>query len=117
MLYAQRRAYKIRFWRDAEDFLTQLAGAAGKLLRGGEPDLNTVAKMVPLKATVPMLKLPVWLNRSAFALKFLPAARVGGFVRQPLPSQQNHPCSMGMTSMISPCWDPPAQQSTAQLRC
>ena len=46
---AQRRAYKIRFWRDAEDFLTQLANAAGKLLRGGEPDLNTAAKMVPLQ--------------------------------------------------------------------
>jgi len=42
----QRRAYKIRFWRDAEDFLTQLANAGGKLLRGGEPDLNTAAKMV-----------------------------------------------------------------------
>lgn len=43
---AQRRAYKLAEWADAEDFLTQLARAAGKLTKGGEPDLNTAAKMV-----------------------------------------------------------------------
>lgn len=31
-------------WEDAEDFLTQLAKNSGRLLRGGEPDLNTTAK-------------------------------------------------------------------------
>jgi len=33
-------------WKDAEDFLTKLALGSGRLLRGGEPDLSTVAKMV-----------------------------------------------------------------------
>lgn len=40
----QRRHYKVQTWEDAEDFLTQLAKSSGRLLRGGEPDLNTTAK-------------------------------------------------------------------------
>ena len=43
---AQRRAYKLKAWEGAEDFLAQLAQASGKLVKGGEPDLNTAAKMV-----------------------------------------------------------------------
>ena len=57
----QRRAYKIKFWRDAEDFLTQLAMASGKLLKGGEPDLNTAAKMVLYdwqRGKIPFFSLP-----------------------------------------------------------
>lgn len=33
-------------WINATDFLTNLATRSGKLLKGGEPDLDTVAKMV-----------------------------------------------------------------------
>ncbi|XP_059628832.1 nuclear/nucleolar GTPase 2-like [Cornus florida] len=40
------RAYKIKDWDDDNDFLVQLCKLSGKLLRGGEPDLMTVAKMV-----------------------------------------------------------------------
>ncbi|KAF7822741.1 nuclear/nucleolar GTPase 2 [Senna tora] len=40
------RAYKIREWDDDNDFLIQLCKASGKLLKGGEPDLMTAAKMV-----------------------------------------------------------------------
>ncbi len=39
------RAYKITSWNDAEDFLEQLAVRTGKLGKGGEPDLNTTAKV------------------------------------------------------------------------
>ena len=31
---------------NVEDFLAQLAALSGKLLKGGDPDLNTAAKMV-----------------------------------------------------------------------
>ncbi|KAH9521550.1 nucleostemin 2 [Dermatophagoides farinae] len=41
-----RKAYKIIEWDDHIDFLTKLAQATGKLLKGGEPDINTVSKMV-----------------------------------------------------------------------
>ncbi|CAI9103454.1 OLC1v1001936C1 [Oldenlandia corymbosa var. corymbosa] len=41
-----QRAYKITDWEDDHDFLVQLCKATGKLLRGGEPDLMTAAKMV-----------------------------------------------------------------------
>lgn len=41
-----RRAYKLKSWEDAEDFLGQVARGAGKLCKGGDPDLNTAAKMV-----------------------------------------------------------------------
>ncbi|XP_022133818.1 nuclear/nucleolar GTPase 2 isoform X1 [Momordica charantia] len=40
------RAYKIKDWEDDNDFLIQLCKLTGKLLRGGEPDLTTAAKMV-----------------------------------------------------------------------
>lgn len=36
--------YGLSDWEDAEDFLAQLAFSTGKLLKGAEPDLNTVAK-------------------------------------------------------------------------
>lgn len=40
------KTYKINDWTDYEDFLTQLAKRTGKLLKGGEPDMNAVARMV-----------------------------------------------------------------------
>ncbi|KAK8468273.1 hypothetical protein PHAVU_007G273700 [Phaseolus vulgaris] len=40
------RAYKIKEWADENDFLLQLCKSSGKLLKGGEPDLMTGAKMV-----------------------------------------------------------------------
>ncbi|CAL5224471.1 g7163 [Coccomyxa viridis] len=56
-----RRAYKVKQWQDAEDFLTKLAQASGKLLKGGEPDLNTAAKMVLYdwqRGKIPFFVLP-----------------------------------------------------------
>ncbi|URE10649.1 Nucleolar GTP-binding protein [Musa troglodytarum] len=41
-----QRAYKIEDWADENDFLVQLCKSTGKLLKGGEPDLMTAAKMV-----------------------------------------------------------------------
>lgn len=40
------KAYKIAEYTDHIDFLTKLANRTGKLLKGGEPDINTVSKMV-----------------------------------------------------------------------
>ncbi len=40
------RQYNVSSWTDSTDFLSQVASATGKLLKGGEPDLSTVAKMV-----------------------------------------------------------------------
>ncbi|GLC34322.1 Nuclear/nucleolar GTPase 2 [Pleodorina starrii] len=56
-----KRAYKIKEWKDTEDFLTQLARLSGKLLRGGEPDLNTAARMILYdwqRGKVPFFTLP-----------------------------------------------------------
>ncbi|SOV07077.1 related to NOG2 - GTPase involved in ribosomal large subunit-nucleus export [Ustilago sp. UG-2017a] len=41
-----RRTYNLEKWTNSEDFLGQIAKRMGKLLKGGEPDLETVAKMV-----------------------------------------------------------------------
>lgn len=41
-----KKTYKLKEWRDSEDFLTQIANASGRLMKGGEPDMSTVAKMV-----------------------------------------------------------------------
>eukprot|EP00455_Lapot_gusevi_P008432 TRINITY_DN1367_c0_g1_i1.p1 TRINITY_DN1367_c0_g1~~TRINITY_DN1367_c0_g1_i1.p1 ORF type:complete len:627 (+),score=208.55 TRINITY_DN1367_c0_g1_i1:553-2433(+) len=40
------RTYGLDSWTDSEDFLTQIARKTGKLLKGGEPDLNGVARKV-----------------------------------------------------------------------
>lgn len=40
------RTYGIRGWSSATEFLEMLARKSGKLLRGGEPDLDGVAKSV-----------------------------------------------------------------------
>ena len=40
------KTYKISDWVDTDDFLKKMAERMGKLLKGGEPDTNTVAKMV-----------------------------------------------------------------------
>ena len=57
----QRRTYKVQSWEDAEDFLTQLARQSGRLLRGGEPDLNTTAKGMLYdwqRGKIPYFKVP-----------------------------------------------------------
>ena len=57
----QHRAYKIKSWENTEDFLTQLAHQSGRLLKGGEPDLNTAAKGVLYdwqRGKIPFFKLP-----------------------------------------------------------
>ncbi|KAJ0044883.1 hypothetical protein Pint_04487 [Pistacia integerrima] len=41
-----KRAYKIADWKDENDFLLQLCKSTGKLLKGGEPDVMTAAKMI-----------------------------------------------------------------------
>uniref|UniRef100_A0A671RUG6 Nucleolar GTP-binding protein 2 n=1 Tax=Sinocyclocheilus anshuiensis TaxID=1608454 RepID=A0A671RUG6_9TELE len=41
-----QKTYRILSWSSAEDFLEKLAFRTGKLLKGGEPDLSTVSKMV-----------------------------------------------------------------------
>ena len=41
------RTYRVSpGWSDHNDFLERVAQKYGKLLKGGEPDVNTVAKMV-----------------------------------------------------------------------
>ncbi|KAM8976672.1 nucleolar GTP-binding protein 2 isoform 2-T2 [Pelodytes ibericus] len=40
------KTYRIDSWENAEDFLEKLAFRTGKLLKGGEPDCQTVSKMV-----------------------------------------------------------------------
>lgn len=41
-----KRTYRITEWTDSVDFLEKLAARTGKLLKKGEPDISTVAKMV-----------------------------------------------------------------------
>ena len=41
-----RRTYHLKEWRDADDFLSQLSRRMGKLLKGGDPDLDASARMV-----------------------------------------------------------------------
>lgn len=55
------RAYCVKSWTDHEDFLSQMGKRSGKLLKGGDPDLNTVARMVLQdwqKGRIPYFTLP-----------------------------------------------------------
>ena len=40
------KLYEVRDYETATEFLEFLARKAGRLLKGGEPDVNAVAKMV-----------------------------------------------------------------------
>ncbi|XP_022107967.1 nucleolar GTP-binding protein 2-like [Acanthaster planci] len=40
------KTYRVTDWTDPNDFLEKVAQRTGKLLKGGEPDVRTVAKMV-----------------------------------------------------------------------
>ena len=41
-----RKTYGVPSWSDAVDLLTSIARKTGRLLKGGEPDLNSVAKRI-----------------------------------------------------------------------
>ncbi|CAJ0763433.1 1431_t:CDS:2, partial [Entrophospora sp. SA101] len=41
-----QRIYEINEWVDHMDFLEQIAKKSGRLLKKGEPDIHTVAKVV-----------------------------------------------------------------------
>jgi len=41
-----RNTYKIQHWEDAEDFMEQFCKKSGRLLKGGEPDIETGARMI-----------------------------------------------------------------------
>lgn len=41
-----KKTYKIDSWENSMDFLEQLAKKSGKLLKGGEPDITVVSRMV-----------------------------------------------------------------------
>ncbi|KAJ3006171.1 GTPase required for pre-60S ribosomal subunit nuclear export and maturation [Thoreauomyces humboldtii] len=56
-----RRTYGVRDWEDSVDFLSQVARSSGKLLKGGEADLSTVAKMILndwLRGKIPYYAMP-----------------------------------------------------------
>ena len=85
----QKRAYKVKQWQDAEDFLTKLAHASGKLLKGGEPDLNTAAKMVLYdwqRGKIPFFVLPPGATSEAPSAK----AQIPALEQ---PSEQAHSCT------------------------
>jgi nuclear GTP-binding protein len=55
------KTYSISEWEDHVDFLTQIAKKSGKLLKGGEADLGTVAKMVLndwIRGRIPFYSIP-----------------------------------------------------------
>ncbi|KAG0379842.1 GTPase required for pre-60S ribosomal subunit nuclear export and maturation [Mortierella sp. AD032] len=56
-----QRTYELDHWEDSVDFLTQIAKRTGKLVKGGEADLGSVAKMVLndwLRGKIPYYSAP-----------------------------------------------------------
>jgi len=56
-----KKTYALAGWTDGIDFLTQMSKKTGKLLKGGEPDLSSVAKMVLndwLRGKIPYFNAP-----------------------------------------------------------
>lgn len=53
--------YGIHEWKDSEDFINQLASKTGKLLKGGEPDINNVSKSMIMdwqRGNIPFFEFP-----------------------------------------------------------
>jgi len=74
-----RRAYGVEAWEDSEDFLSQLARKQGRLTKGGDPDLCTVAKGVLYdwqRGRIPFFSLPPG-HEDATAADELPALPEG----------------------------------------
>jgi nuclear GTP-binding protein len=56
-----QRTYDVRDWDGYEDFLGKLAHKSGRLLKGGEPDIGTVARMVLndwVRGKIPYFTMP-----------------------------------------------------------
>ncbi|KNE55475.1 hypothetical protein AMAG_01366 [Allomyces macrogynus ATCC 38327] len=56
-----RKTYDLDSWTSHLDFLEKIARKAGRLLKGGEPDVSTAAKMVLndwLRGKIPYFKVP-----------------------------------------------------------
>ena len=56
-----KKLYGIPEWTDPEDFLNKLAAKMGKLKKGGEPDVETTAKLVLVdwqRGEIPYYSLP-----------------------------------------------------------
>nr|XP_039248064.1 nucleolar GTP-binding protein 2-like [Styela clava] len=66
------RQYQIIGWTDHEDFLEQMARRTGKLLKGGEPDVKTVSKMILndwQRGKIPYFIIPDWLKEKQQQMK------------------------------------------------
>jgi len=53
--------YGVREWEDYEDFIKQVAERTGKLLKGGEPDINNVSKSIIMdwqRGNIPYFERP-----------------------------------------------------------
>jgi nuclear GTP-binding protein len=53
--------YGVQDWEDSDDFINQLAVKTGKLLKGGEPDVNNVSKSMIMdwqRGNIPYFELP-----------------------------------------------------------
>ncbi|KAH0438499.1 hypothetical protein IEQ34_026069 [Dendrobium chrysotoxum] len=62
-----RQTYNLKNWKNHEDFLSQLAHRMGKLLKGGDADLDTCAKMVIndwVRGKIPFYVEPPMLTRT-----------------------------------------------------
>jgi nuclear GTP-binding protein len=56
-----KQTYGIHSWENHVDFLEQLARKSGKLLKGGEPDICSVSKMILndwIRGKIPYFKMP-----------------------------------------------------------
>ncbi|KAF5905815.1 nucleolar GTP-binding protein 2 [Clarias magur] len=89
-----QKTYHIPSWSSAEDFLEKLAFRTGKLLKGGEPDMPTVSKMV----------LNDWQR-----------GRIPFFVKPPGPETDEEATAqlpMEVSASDAVCEDNPGQQHT-----
>ena len=114
------RTYRIPSdWTNANEFLEKLAQKSGKLLKGGEPDINTVAKMilngkyshVPINSTVLLtifgryFPLFLELNMASYSGSYIFILYEIKTLIFLCPIWKNQPCLYRMTS-VRPMGDP-----------
>ncbi|XP_034359213.1 nucleolar GTP-binding protein 2 [Arvicanthis niloticus] len=83
------KTYKIESWENAEDFLEKLALRTGKLLKGGEPDLLTVSKMV--LNDWQRGRIPFFVKPPNAELPTAPQLPPSSSLEVPTETTQNHP--------------------------
>uniref|UniRef100_A0A4W3IYI1 Nucleolar GTP-binding protein 2 n=1 Tax=Callorhinchus milii TaxID=7868 RepID=A0A4W3IYI1_CALMI len=113
------KTYKIESWSSAVDFLEKLAFRMGKLLKGGEPDIQTISKMVLndwQRGRIPFFVKPPNAEVSSQPIDKLKAAKITSDVDHVKDASESSTVQTEPEETKEPNTDTQTQQLVSQVR-